>query len=128
MDFNAELARFKPDPALANWVTGAVQNLLDQTQKDAAESLRQITCRNTELHAAKAMIQALTLELGDGAQLGPQMIAQLSPEMKALVADAVINAIHPIYWIAAAMGLVAFVFSFLLDEVPLVSRMVPKGE
>jgi len=56
------------------------------------------------------------------------MIAQLSPEMKALVADAVINAIHPIYWIAAAMGLVAFVFSFLLDEVPLVSRMVPKGE
>ena len=67
-------------------------------------------------------------ELGDGAQLGPQMIAQLSPEMKALVADAVINAIHPIYWIAAAMGLVAFVFSFLLDEVPLVSRMVPKGE
>ena len=63
MDFNAELARFKPDPALANWVTGAVQNLLDQTQKDAAESLRQITCRNTELHAAKAKIQALTLEL-----------------------------------------------------------------
>jgi hypothetical protein len=67
-------------------------------------------------------------QLGGGAQLGPQMIAQLSPEMKALVADAVINAIHPIYWIAAAMGLVAFAFSFLLDEVPLVSRMVPKGE
>ena len=59
MDFNAELARFKPDPALANWVTGAVQNLLDQAQKDAAESVR----RNTELHAAKAKIQALTLEL-----------------------------------------------------------------
>lgn len=59
MDFNAELARFKPDPALANWVTGAVQNLLDQTQKDAAESVR----RNAELHAAKAKIQALTLEL-----------------------------------------------------------------
>ena len=59
MDFNAELARFKPDPALANWVTGAVQNLLDQTQKNAAESI----LRNTELHAAKAKIQALTLEL-----------------------------------------------------------------
>ena len=77
--------------------------------------------------AASAAAEA-SAELGDGAQLGPQMIAQLSPEMKALVADAVINAIHPIYWIAAAMGLVAFVFSFLLDEVPLVSRMVPKGE
>jgi transposase len=66
MDFNAELARFKPDPALANWVTGAVQNLLDQTQKDASEAHRlaaQITHRDTELHAAKAKIQALTLEL-----------------------------------------------------------------
>jgi transposase len=66
MDFNAELARFKPDPALANWVTGAVQNLLDQTQKDASEAHRlaaQITYRDTELHAAKAKIQALTLEL-----------------------------------------------------------------
>ncbi len=37
MDFNAELARFNPDPALANWVTGALQGLLDQQeQNDAA--------------------------------------------------------------------------------------------
>ena len=36
---------------------------VNQTQKDAAESHRQITCRNTELHAAQAKIQALTLEL-----------------------------------------------------------------
>ena len=66
MDFNAELARFKPAPALANWVTGAVQHLLDQRQKDASEACRlaaQITCRDTELHAAKTKIQALTLEL-----------------------------------------------------------------
>jgi hypothetical protein len=67
-------------------------------------------------------------ELGGGAQLGPQMIAQLSPEMKVIVADSVMNAIHPIYWIAAAMGLVAFAFSFLLEEVPLISRAVPSGE
>jgi transposase len=66
MDFNAELARFKPDLALANWVTGAVQTLLDQTQKDTNEALRlaaQITHCDAELHAAKAKIQALTLEL-----------------------------------------------------------------
>jgi hypothetical protein len=56
------------------------------------------------------------------------MIAQLSPEMKVIVADSVMNAIHPIYWIAAAMGLVAFAFSFLLEEVPLISRAVPSGE
>jgi hypothetical protein len=67
-------------------------------------------------------------ELGGGAQLGPQMIAQLSPEMQTLVADAVINAIHPIYWIAAGMGVVAFGFSFLLEEVPLINRVAPKGE
>ena len=59
MDLQAELARFSPDPKLANWITGTVQNLLDQAQKDAAESVR----RDTELHAAKTKIQALTLEL-----------------------------------------------------------------
>ena len=67
-------------------------------------------------------------QLGGGAQLGPQMLAQLTPEMKAVVADAVINAVHPIYWIAAAMGLVAFGFAFLLEEVPLVNRFAPKSE
>lgn len=70
MDFSAELARFKPHPALANWITGALQSLLDQqAQKDAvsvAKATRlaaQITHRDTELHAAKTKIQALTLEL-----------------------------------------------------------------
>ncbi|MEI6799414.1 MAG: DHA2 family efflux MFS transporter permease subunit [Pseudomonadota bacterium] len=67
-------------------------------------------------------------QLGGGAQLGPQMLAQLTPEVKAVVADAVINAVHPIYWIAAAMGLVAFGFAFLLEEVPLVNRFAPKSE
>jgi transposase len=63
MEFHAELARFNPDPSLANWITDAVQTLLDQAQKDAAETLRQITHRDTELFAAKAKIQALILEL-----------------------------------------------------------------
>lgn len=63
MDFNAELARFNPDPSLSNWITDAVQTLLDQAQNDAAQTRRQITERDTELRAAKAKIQALTLEL-----------------------------------------------------------------
>ena len=66
MEFHAELARFDPDPALANWITDAVQTLLDQAQKDASETNRlvaQITHRDTELFAAQAKIQALTLEL-----------------------------------------------------------------
>lgn len=66
MDLHAELARFNPDPALSNWITGTVQKLIDQAQEEAAESVRlsaQITRRDTELHAAQTKIQALTLEL-----------------------------------------------------------------
>ncbi len=66
--------------------------------------------------------------LGGGAQLGPQSMAKLAPEMQATVAAAVINAIHPIYWIAAGMAIVALIFALVLEEVPLVNRMVPKGE
>ncbi len=63
MDFAAELARFNPDPALANWITGALHQHLDQAQKESAEVRRQITLRDTELRAAQTKIQALTLEL-----------------------------------------------------------------
>ena len=66
--------------------------------------------------------------LGGGAQLGPQTMAKLSPEMQTQVAAAVINAIAPIYWIAAAMAAIGLAFCFLLQEVPLVNRLVPKGE
>ena len=66
MDLQAELARFNPDPALANWITDAVQKFTDQAQKEAAESTRlseQVARRDTELHAAQTKIQALVLEL-----------------------------------------------------------------
>ena len=63
MDLAAELARFNPDPALANWIAGTVQTLVDQAQKDTAEVRRQITLRETELRFAQTKIQALTLEL-----------------------------------------------------------------
>ncbi len=59
MDLHAELARLNAAPELPEWVVGTVQKLIDQAQKDATESVR----RNTELHAAKTKIQALTLEL-----------------------------------------------------------------
>ena len=66
--------------------------------------------------------------LGGGGQLGPQTMAKLSPELQAQVAAAVVDAIHPIYWIAAAMALIGLGFCFVLQEVPLVNRMVPKAE
>jgi transposase len=66
MDLAAELARFNPDPALANWITGTVQTLIDQAQKDAASAARlaeQISRRDNEFRFAQTKIQALTLEL-----------------------------------------------------------------
>ena len=67
-------------------------------------------------------------EMGGGADLGPQTLARLSPELQALAADAVVNALHPVFWIAAAMAAVGIVFAFLLDEVPLVTKSAPTGE
>ncbi len=52
MDLHAELARFNADPALQEWMSGALDRLLDQTRRDAAT-----------IHAANLKIQALTLEL-----------------------------------------------------------------
>jgi len=63
MDLHTELARFNPDPALADWVVDAVQTLLDKAQKEAREATEQLARRDTELHSAKTKIQALVLEL-----------------------------------------------------------------
>ena len=63
VDLVAELARFNPDPALANWITGTLQQHINQAQKDTAEVRRQISLRDTELRTAQTKIQALTLEL-----------------------------------------------------------------
>jgi MFS family permease len=66
--------------------------------------------------------------LGGGADLGPQTMAKLTPEMQTTVAAAVIDAVHPIFWILSAMALIGLCFAFVLEEVPLVNRAVPKGE
>lgn len=66
--------------------------------------------------------------LGGELQLGPQTMASLSPEQQVIVADAVMGAIHPIYWIAAALALVGLMFCFLLEEVPLKGYSAPTGE
>ena len=66
MDLHAELARLNAAPKLAELVLGTVQKFIDQAQEQAAESTRlseQVSRRDTELHAAKIQIQALTLEL-----------------------------------------------------------------
>lgn len=63
MDLRAELTGFNPTAELPDWIPGAVQHLLDQVRKEAADATRQLVHRDTELHAARTKIQALTLEL-----------------------------------------------------------------
>jgi EmrB/QacA subfamily drug resistance transporter len=66
--------------------------------------------------------------LAKGGELGPQSLRALPPEIQAQIAGAVVNATQPIYWIAAAMALIGLLFCFVLVEVPLINRVVPKGE
>lgn len=120
-------------------VTTAVQNAVPRetlgTATAAGILLRQ-TGGALGVAAFGALFSArLIAGLGDaasrldgGADLGPQTLALLPPEMQATVAAAVVAAIHPIYWIAAGMALFGLAFAFLLEEVPLVNRVVPKGE
>jgi transposase len=63
MDLHAELTRLNASPELPEWVIGTVQKLIDQARQEAVQLSEQVTRRDTELHAAKTKIQALTLEL-----------------------------------------------------------------
>lgn len=63
MDLHAELARLSAAPELPEWVAGTVQKLIDRARQETVRLSEQVTRRDTELHAAKTKIQALTLEL-----------------------------------------------------------------
>ena len=67
------------------------------------------------------------VELGGG-EIGPQMMQGLSEGARDAVALHVADALHPIFWCAAALALLGLLFAFLLEEVPLANRMVPQGE
>jgi MFS family permease len=66
--------------------------------------------------------------LGGTMEIGPQTLARMPPEMRGAVTEAVVSGLHPIYRIAAAMAVLGLGFALVLKEVPLVNRMVPKGE
>ena len=67
--------------------------------------------------------------IGEGmSSFGPQMVAGLPEPVRDMVAEGVVNALHPIYWLAAGLAVVGLGFAFLLKEVPLHNRHGPKGE
>nr|WP_325248159.1 MDR family MFS transporter [Amylibacter sp.] len=65
---------------------------------------------------------------GEGLQVSPAMLAQMPIEARAHLAESVVSSIHPIYLLAAGLGVVGLIFACLLKEIPLTSRMIPKGE
>lgn len=67
-------------------------------------------------------------DAGEGFAMSPAKLAALTPETRAAIADLVVQAIHPIFLVAAGLALVGFLFAFALDEIRLHNRMVPRGE
>lgn len=61
-------------------------------------------------------------------EIGPQMMATLPPELHATVINAVSSGLQPIFVIAAGLAIAGLLLSFILKEIPLVNRLVPKGE
>jgi MFS family permease len=118
-------------------VTTAVQNAVPRAQLGTATAAG-VMFRQVGGSLAVAVFGALfagrmASVMGDqaaelGGEIGPQIMASLPPALQEVVATAIVTAIHPIFWITAAMALVGLCFAFLLHEVPLTNRMVPKGE
>lgn len=68
------------------------------------------------------------VELPAGIQLGPESIAGFNPAVRAVAAAAVASALHPIFWIVAALGALGFVLALRLEEIPLAGPVAPRGE
>ncbi len=61
-------------------------------------------------------------------EIGPQTVAGLPDAVRSVVSDGVVAALHPVYLVAFFVAVIGFGFSWLLKEIPLTNRMVPKGE
>lgn len=71
---------------------------------------------------------AATAGLPDAASLSPAALASLPEAARSAASLAVSDALHPIYWAVMAMALIGLSLALILREIPLVNRMVPKGE
>jgi len=68
-------------------------------------------------------IEGVLSESGEFA-LSPTMISSLTPEAKTLLGGVIVDAMQPIYWIAALLCAIGFVAALFLEEVRLENRMV----
>jgi len=74
-----------------------------------------------------ARLAALGLDgIGQGGRLTPAAMKALGPEQHAQVTAAIAGALHPVFWCAAALGLVASAAGLLMRELPLEDAPMPK--
>lgn len=116
-------------------VTTAVQNAVPRamlgTATAAGVMFRQVGGAMAVAVFGAIFAARMAGALGDqaaalGGEIGPQIMATLSPAQQDLVAGSVVTALHPIYWIVAAMALIGLITAQVLREVPLASRVAPK--
>ncbi len=117
-------------------VTTAVQNAAPREMMGAATAagimLRQVGgSLGVALFGAlfaSLLSQSLPQMAGGGemsAQISPQMLAKLPPELHDAVAAAVASSLHPVFEIAAGVAVAGLLLALLLREVPLRSRARP---
>lgn len=115
-------------------VTTSVQNAVPRAQLGTATAaglmFRQIggslaVAAFGAIFAGRLAVGMAASPVGAGLSLeglGPQTLAALPPEARSAIADAIVAATHPIYWIAAGMAVFGLLVAFLLREVPLTGR------
>jgi MFS family permease len=120
-------------------VTTAVQNAVPRAQLGTATAagvmFRQIggslaVAAFGALFTARlaAGMLASGVEVPAGMNFGPQSLAQLPDDIRAAVSVSVVDAIHPIYWVVAGLGVLGFLTTILLKEVPLAGRGAARGD
>ena len=117
-------------PVVTTAVQNAVPRALIGTATASGLMFRQIggSLAVAFFGALFAWRMGLDAALPEGVAIGPQMMAGLDPALRGQISDLVVLALHPVFLIAAGIGIVGFAFSFALKEVLLVNRMVPKSE
>mgnify|MGYP001441056839 CR=1 FL=1 len=117
-------------------VTTAVQNAVPREQLGTATAAGLLFRQVGGSLAVAAFGALFTSRLGAAiggsveysGEIGPQMLHGLPEEAKTMIAGAVVNAIHPIFWAAAGLAVFGLIISLILEEIPLINRTVPKGE
>ncbi len=109
-------------------VTTAVQNAVPRAQLGSATAagvmFRQIggslaVAVFGTLFAARMAAGLGAQAIDIGGEIGPSIVADLSPEQQQEVGVVIASAVHPIFWIVAGLGIVGFLCARMLNEIPL---------